>query len=125
MLTSDGYKVKTLKRISDTAVEGRFICGEFQKRESAIALLILYPSESCGGGGGGEGGGGWESASPSGFITQQCINNDITVHTLSILISTAVNSITASIEMTSGKNNTFRVRCTSTGSRSEHVCHWT
>ena len=50
MLTSDGYKVKTLKRISDTAVEGRFICGEFQKRESAIALLILYPSESCVGG---------------------------------------------------------------------------
>ena len=39
MFTSDGYKVKTLKRISDTAVEGRFICGDFQKWESAIALL--------------------------------------------------------------------------------------
>ena len=62
MVTSDGYKIKKLIRISDTAVEGRFICGNFQKWESAIALLILYPSESgvCV-----WGGGGGESASPS------------------------------------------------------------
>ena len=52
MVTSDGYIIKKLIRISDTAVEGRFICGDIQKRESAIALLILYPSES----GVGEGG---------------------------------------------------------------------
>ena len=115
MFTSDGYKVKTLKRISDTAVEGRFICGDFQKWESAIALLILYPSESCVWRG--VGGRGLGVCISLWFITQQCIHNDITVHTLSILISTAVNSVSASIEMTSGKNNTFRVRCTSTGGR--------
>ena len=45
IFTSDGYKIKTLKRISDTAVEGRFICGDYQKWESTIGLLILYPSE--------------------------------------------------------------------------------
>ena len=62
----------------------------------------------CGGGGGG-----------SQHLPQQHIHNDITACTrcITILISTTVNSITASIEMTSRGNKTFRVRCTSTGGR--------
>ena len=83
--TSDGYKVKTLKRISDTAVEGRFICGEFQKWESAIHFLfsILVSLVCVWRGGGGGGVGGWESASLSGSSLNN-VSIMISLYTLSL-----------------------------------------
>ena len=44
--TIDGYRIVRLKRVSDTAVEGRFTCTNHTERDSPRGLvLILYPSE--------------------------------------------------------------------------------
>ena len=44
--TIDGYRVVRLKRVSDTAVEGRFTCSIPGDSDSPRGLLILHPSES-------------------------------------------------------------------------------
>ena len=44
--TIDGYRIVSLKRVSDTAVEGRFTCRIPGDSDSPRGLLILYPSES-------------------------------------------------------------------------------
>ena len=43
--TIDDYRIVSLKRVSDTAVEGRFTCRIPGDSESPRGLLILYPSE--------------------------------------------------------------------------------
>ena len=43
--TRDGLQIVRLKRVSDTAVEGRFTCKMPQDKDSPRGLLILYPSE--------------------------------------------------------------------------------
>ena len=42
----EGYRVVTLKRVSDTAMEGRFTCKIPGDSDSPRGLLILHPSES-------------------------------------------------------------------------------
>ena len=42
----DGYRIVRLKRVSDTAEEGRFTCKIPGDSDSPRGLLILYPSES-------------------------------------------------------------------------------
>ena len=42
----DGYRVVRLKRVSDTAVEGRFTCRIPGGSDGPRGLLILHPSES-------------------------------------------------------------------------------
>ena len=42
----DGYRIVRLKRVSDTAVEGRFTCQIPGDSDSPRGLLILHPSES-------------------------------------------------------------------------------
>ena len=44
----EGYRVVRLKRVSDTAMEGRFTCKIPGDSDSPRGLLILYPSEFVG-----------------------------------------------------------------------------
>ena len=44
--TIDGYRRVRLKRVSDTAVEGRFTCRISGDSDSPRGLVILHPSES-------------------------------------------------------------------------------
>ena len=46
----EGYRVVRLKRVSDTAVEGRFTCRIPGDSDSPRGLLILHPSEPFGSG---------------------------------------------------------------------------
>ena len=41
----DGLQIVRLRRVSDTAVEGRFTCKIPRDKDSPRGLLILYPSE--------------------------------------------------------------------------------
>ena len=41
----DGLLIVRLKRVSDTAVEGRFTCRIPRDKDSPRGLLIIYPSE--------------------------------------------------------------------------------
>ena len=45
-MKSERYQRVTLKRVSDTAVEGRFTCSIPEDSDSPRGLLILHPSES-------------------------------------------------------------------------------
>ena len=46
VMKSERYQRVTLKRVSNTAVEGRFTCSIPKDRNSPRGLLILHPSES-------------------------------------------------------------------------------
>ena len=46
VMESERYQRVILKRVSDTAVEGRFTCSIPKDRNSPRGLLILHPSES-------------------------------------------------------------------------------
>ena len=95
----EGYRVVRLKRVSDTAVEGRLTCKIPRDSDSPRGLLILHSSE-C--------------------VRERVVQTLWTLHYhyLSLpLLSNLLNPVISVTEVISGRMKSFRVRCTSTGGR--------
>ena len=93
--TFDGFQTVTLRRVSDTAVEGEFTCHIEGDTNPSVTVGIYYPSES----------------SPT-------FNNDqFAIISACMVFLIIVKSVVANIIVVSVSESSFRVQCTSTGGR--------